>query len=89
MTGEVPAVHGGHVAGLERAEIARVIPVVEVAPEALEAPHRVERRHEPCEHVQAAEPAVIFTSESAAGGGVLEVTTARGVFEIEPRMSTE
>ena len=47
MTGEVPAVHGGHVAGLERAEVARVIPVVEVAPEALEAAHRREGRLEP------------------------------------------
>ena len=59
MAGEVPAVHGRHVAGLERAEVARVIPVVEVAPEALEAPHRLEGGLEPCEHVQAAEPAEV------------------------------
>ena len=63
MTGQVPAVHGGDVPGLERAQVARVIPVVEVAPEPLEAPQRLEGRLEPSERLEAAEPA-----EVARGG---------------------
>ena len=63
MTGEVPAVDGGHVAGLQRAKVARVIPVVEVAPEALEGAHGRQRRLESLDGVDGTEPAEIARGE--------------------------
>ena len=47
MTGEVSTIHRGYVFGIERAEVTRVIPVIEVTTETLEAVHRSERGFEP------------------------------------------
>ena len=59
MTGEVSTVHRGYVLGIERAEVTRVIPVIEVTTETLEAVHRSERGFEPLDCSHGAEPAEI------------------------------
>ncbi len=57
--GEVAAVHRGDVAGLQRAQSGRVVPVVEVAAEALEAAHRRQGGLEAVHHVEEAQPAEV------------------------------
>ena len=59
MAGEIPAVHRRYVPGVERTAVSRVVPVVEVAAEALEAGHRLERGLEPLDGVDGPEPAKI------------------------------
>ena len=59
VPGEIAAVDGRHVARLERAAVARAVPVVEVATEALEALHRVQRGLEALDGVDRAEPAEV------------------------------
>ena len=59
MTGEVSTVDRGYVFGIKRAEVTRVIPVIEVATETLEAVHRSERGFEPLDCSHGAEPAEI------------------------------
>src|SRR2546426_12134358 len=52
MTREIPAVHRRHVLWVERTAVFCVVPVVEVAAEALEAGHRRERRFESLDDVE-------------------------------------
>src|SRR5215471_3140091 len=59
MTGEISTVDRGYVLGIERAEVTRVIPVIEVTTETLEAVHRSERGFEPLDCSHGAEPAKI------------------------------
>ena len=59
MAGEIAAVDRRDVLRLERLGAPRVVPVVEVAAEALEAPHRLERGLETLDGVERAEPAEI------------------------------
>ena len=63
MTGEVSTVDRGYVFGIERAEVTRVIPVIEVTTETLEAVHRSERSFEPLDCSYGAEPAEIVRSD--------------------------
>ena len=63
MTGEVAAVDRGYVFGIERAEVTRVIPVIEVTTETFEAVHRAERGFEPLDCSYGAEPAEIVRSD--------------------------
>src|SRR4029453_2875896 len=56
MTGEVSTVDRGYVFGIERAEVTRVIPVIEVTTETLKAVHRSERGFEPLDCRHGAEP---------------------------------
>ena len=63
MTGEVSTVDRGYVFGIERAEVTRVIPVIEVTTETLEAIHRFERGFEPLDCSHGAEPAEIVRSD--------------------------
>ena len=63
MTGEVSTVDRGYVFGIERAEVTRVIPVIEVTTETLEAVHRSERSFEPLDCSHGAEPAEIVRSD--------------------------
>ena len=59
MSGEVAAVDGGHIFGIERAEIARVVPIVEMAAKARHASHRRERRFQPVDGLGRADPTEI------------------------------
>src|SRR5207247_4346569 len=68
MTGEVSAVHRRHVLRLERVAVFRVVPVVEVAAEALKDAHRLARGLESLDGVERPEPA-----EIASGHGGQEV----------------
>src|SRR6185369_2151892 len=56
VAGEVAAVHRRDVAGLERAKVSRVVPVVEVTPMALEAQDGGERGLEAVEHLVGPDP---------------------------------
>ena len=60
VTGEVSTVDRGYVFRIERAKVARVIPVIEVTTETLEAVHRSERGFEPFDCGHGAEPAEIM-----------------------------
>ncbi len=68
VAGEVAAVDRRDVRGLEPVEVARVVPVVEVPPEALQARDRRERLLEPVDHLQRPDP-----PEVAGGDGCQEV----------------
>ena len=59
VTGEVSAVDRRYVPRLERPEVARLVPVVEVAPEALEAAHAGQCRFEPLDGFERPEPAEV------------------------------
>ncbi len=59
MAGEIPAVDGGDVAGLQRLERARVVPVVEVSAVALEIRYRRQGRAEPVDRVERADEAEV------------------------------
>ena len=59
LAGQIPAVHGGYVAGFQRPKVGRVIPVVEVPPEPLEAAHRRKGCLQPFDGIEAADPAEI------------------------------
>src|SRR5207342_3413111 len=63
MTGEVSTVDRGYVFGIERPEVARVVPVIEVTAETLEAVHGSECRFEPLDCGHRAEPAKIVRSD--------------------------
>ena len=56
MPGEIAAVHRGHIPGLERMEFARVVPVVEVAVEQLQAAHGRQRGFQPLNGLHGAQP---------------------------------
>src|SRR5205814_4250039 len=75
MTAEISAVDRRHVLRVERTAIARVVPVVKVAPEALEAVHRLERGLQSFDRVAGADP-----SEIAGGddGEEVEADVRRG-----------
>jgi len=57
---EVSAVDRRDVAGLERVEIARVVPVEQMPPVPLQAPDRGERRFEAVEHLRGSDPAEVI-----------------------------
>src|SRR6059036_1059862 len=57
VTGEVSAVDRRDVPRLERPEVARLVPVVEVAPKPLEAAHAGECRLEPLDGLERSDPA--------------------------------
>ena len=59
VAGEVAAVDGRHVRGLEPVQVARVVPVVEVTAEPFEAGDRGERRLQALHHVEGPDPAEI------------------------------
>ena len=63
MTGEVSTIDRGHVFRVERAEVTRVIPVIEMTTETLEAVHRAERGFEPLDCGHGAEPAEIVRGD--------------------------
>ena len=63
VTGEVAAIDRGHVLRVERAEVTRVIPVIEVTTEPLQAVHRAERGFEPLDRGQGAEPSEIVRGD--------------------------
>src|SRR6266849_2307530 len=59
MAGEISAVDGRDVLGLERAQVAGRVPVVEMAAEELEAIHRGQRRVEALERFVRAGPSEV------------------------------
>ena len=59
MPGEIPAVNGGNVLGLERVKITRVIPVVEVSAEQFHLAHGRQRSFQPLHRVQRAQPSEV------------------------------
>ncbi len=59
MAGEIAAVDGREVAGLQRLERARVVPVVEVSAVALEIRYRRQGRSEPVDRVERADEAEV------------------------------
>ena len=63
MTGEVSTVDRGYVFGIERAEVTRVVPVIEMTTETLESVHRSQRGFEPLDCGNGAEPAEIVRSD--------------------------
>ena len=56
VTGEVSTVDRGYVFRIERTEVTRIVPVIEVAAETFEAVHRAERRFESLDRAHRAEP---------------------------------
>ena len=56
MAGQIAAVDGGHIFGLERLEIPGIIPIVEVAAKARHANHRRKRRLQPFDGLGRANP---------------------------------
>ena len=64
MAGEVAAVNRGKIFRSERAQVTRVIPVVEMTMETFETVHRAERRFEPFDRRYHAEPAKIVRCDS-------------------------
>jgi hypothetical protein len=70
MTRQVAAVDRGDVVGVQHLSVDGAVPVVEVAAEALEPLHRIERRLEPLDGLDAAGPA--------------EVARAHGREQVEP-----
>ena len=65
VAGQVAAVHGRDVARLQRAQVGRVVPVVEMAAEALQPRHRGERRLQPLDRVGQPDPAEIVRAGRA------------------------
>ena len=63
VTGEVSTIDRGYVLGIKRTEITRIIPVIEVTAETLEAVHRVERGFEPLDGRHRADPAEIVRGD--------------------------
>src|SRR5712691_6267977 len=63
VTGEVSTIDRGHVLRVERAEVTRVIPVIEMTTETLKAVHRAERGFEPLDCGQGTEPAEIVRGD--------------------------
>ena len=59
MTSQIAAVDGGNISGLERLEIAGVIPIVEVAAKARHASHCRKRRFQPFDGLGRANPTEI------------------------------
>ncbi len=59
VAGEIAAVDRGDILRLQRPEIRRVVPVVEVAAEPLHPAHCPQRRREPVRHVAEADPAEV------------------------------
>ena len=56
VAGEIAAVDGGDVSGIERPEIARAVPVIEMAAEAIEAAHGFECRLQPLDRLGRSHP---------------------------------
>ena len=76
---EVAAVDGRDVLRIERPEVGRVVPVVEVAAEPVHPAHRAERRVEPLDHVVEADPAeVAGATRPRAGRGRYWSATSGG-----------
>ncbi len=63
VSGQIAAVDGGHVSRVERAQIARVVPIVEVSAEALQAAHRRKRRLEPFDRLVGPDPAEVASAD--------------------------
>ena len=63
MPGQIAAVDGGHVFRIERAQIARVVPIVEMAAEALQTAHRRERRLQPLDRLAGSDPAEVASAD--------------------------
>ncbi len=59
MSREIATVHGGDVFRLENSKVTDFVPIVEMAPEARQALHRVEGRFETVDEVESTEPAEI------------------------------
>src|SRR3972149_4302356 len=59
MTGEVSTIDGGYVFRVERAQVTRIIPVIEMTTKTLEAVHRAERGFEPLDSGHGAAPAAL------------------------------
>ena len=75
VCGEVAAVHRRHVARVQRPKVPRVVPVVEVAAEALQPVHgTAKRRFQPLHRLDRADPAEI----AGAGGGQEVEADVRG-----------
>ena len=64
MTSEITAIDGGHIFRVERAQIARRIPVIEMTTKTLQAIQGVERGFEPFDNRQGAKPAKIMGGNS-------------------------
>jgi hypothetical protein len=56
---QIAAVDGRDVDGIERLEVPCVVPVEEVAAEAAQVVHRIERVLEPLHHVEDSDPAEV------------------------------
>jgi hypothetical protein len=56
---QIAAVDGGNVDGIERSQVSRVVPVEEMATEAPQARHGIERILEPFRHVEDPDPAEV------------------------------
>ena len=63
VAGEVSTIDRGYVFRIERTEVTRIIPVIEVTPETLEAVHGAERRFEPLDCVHRADPPEIVRGD--------------------------
>ena len=63
VPGQIAAVDGGYVSRVERAQIARVVPIVEMSAEALQPAHRRERRLEPIDRPVGSDPAEIARAD--------------------------
>ena len=63
MAGEVSTIDRGYVFRIERTEVTRIIPVIEVTPETLEAVHGAERRFEPLDCGHGADPPEIVRGD--------------------------
>ncbi len=59
MAGEIAAIDRRDVFRVERAEIACIVPVVEVTAETLESFHRSQGRLQPLDHIERADPAEV------------------------------
>ena len=56
MPGEVSAIHGGNVPGLERVKVGRVIPIEEVTAKQFQAAHGCQCCFQPLHCLQCAQP---------------------------------
>jgi hypothetical protein len=59
VSGQIAAVHSGNVDGLQRPEVPRVVPVAEVASDAAQLGHGLERGFEPFRRLQNPNPAEV------------------------------
>ena len=59
MPGEISAVHGGNVLGLERVKVTRVVPVVEMSAEQFHLAHGCQRSFKALNRFQCADPSEV------------------------------